>query len=159
MLMKTTRTCPFLTAITFISLSLNGCLVSPVEKSGGIGSVTVTNSNPSAIINAAQGVFPNYGYTPSTSHFPTSVSFDKEADRFARVMWGSYGDPQTIRVKVQIIPIPGGNDYRLIPKLYTISNVGEAGFESKRPLAGLWNSEFAPLLKQVSSEASGAGTH
>jgi len=73
-------------------------------------------------------------------------------------MWGSYGVPQTIRVKIQIIPIPGGNDYRIIPKVFTISNEGEAGFESKRPLAGLWNSEFAPLLKQVATEASGAGT-
>jgi len=143
--------------LALLPILLPGCLTAPVAQSGGIGSVTVTNSNPDAIIAATRSVFPNYGYSPSTSRYPISVSFDKDADRFARVMWGSYGDPQTIRVKVEIIPIPGSNDYRLVPKVYTVSNAGVAGFESKRPLAGLWNGEFAPLLKQVASQASGSG--
>jgi hypothetical protein len=144
-------------SLALLAFLLSGCLTAPVAQSGGIGSVTVTNSNPNAIIAATQNVFPNYGYNPSTSHYPTSVSYDKGSDRFARVMWGSYGDPQTIRVKVEIIPIPGSNDYRLSPKVYTVSDAGEAGFESKRPLLGLWNTEFAPLLMQVASQASGAG--
>lgn len=155
--MKTTRPYLGFLSLTLLSILFSGCLVAPVSQSGGIGSITVTNSNPNAIIAATQSVFPNYGYSPSSSHYPISVSFDKGSDRFARVMWGSYGDPQTIRVKVQIIPIPGSNDYRLVPKVYTISDAGEAGFESKRPLAGLWNTEFGPLLKQVAAQASGAG--
>jgi hypothetical protein len=76
----------------------------------------------------------------------------------AQVLWGSYGNPQTIRVKVQIVPIPASSDYRISPKVSTVSNAGEAGFESKRPLLSLWNSEFAPLLKQVAAKASGAGS-
>ena len=155
--MKLTPSRLTITALALFSFILNGCLVTPVEKSGGIGSVTVTNSNPQAIITAAQNVYSQYGYSFNSSHYPTSVSFDKGSDKFANVMWGSYGNPQTIRVKVSIVPIPGSNNYRLSPKVFTVSSAGEAGFESKRPLIGLWNSQFGPLLNRVSTQASGAG--
>jgi hypothetical protein len=123
-----------------------------------MGSVTVTNSNPTAIITAAQSVFANYGYTPTFGgDGVTSACFDKNSNRVANVLWGSYGDPQTLRVKIKIVQIPGTNDYRISPKVYTVSDAGEAGFESNRPLIGLWSSEFGPLLKKVSSQASGVG--
>ena len=123
-----------------------------------MGSVTVTNSNPTAIVTAAQSVFPNYGYTPTFGgDGVTSACFDKNSNRVANVLWGSYGDPQTLRVKMKIVQIPGTNDYRISPKVYTVSDAGEAGFESNRPLIGLWSSEFGPLLKKVSSQASGVG--
>lgn len=70
-------------------LLLSGCLVTPIQHSGGIGSVTVTNSNPTAIIAASQNIFPNYGYTLHTTHFPTSVSFDQAGNKTARIMWGA----------------------------------------------------------------------
>jgi len=143
--------------LSLFALLLAGCLTTPVSKSGGIGSVTVTNSNPSAIISAAQSVFPDYGYTPAFGNGINSVSFDKNSNKLANVLWGSYGDPQTIRVKVKIVQIPGTNDYRISPKVYTISNEGETGFQSKRPLMGLWNAEFGPLLKKVAAQASGRG--
>ena len=139
-----------------VSVLLSGCLTTPVDQSGGLGSVTVTNSNPNAITAAAQSVFPNYGYTCHSSKF-YSVSFDKNSNQLANIMWGSYDCPQTLRVKVTIIPIPGTNDYRISPKVYTVSDKGEAGFQSKRALIGLWGSEFGPLLKQISLQASGAG--
>lgn len=138
---------------------LTGCLTTPVDQSGGPGSVTVTNSNPTAIIAAAQSVFPNYGYTPAFGNGVSSVVFDKNSNKLANVLWGSYGCPQTIRVKVKIVQIPGSNNYRISPKVYTVSDAGEAGFESKRALMGLWGSEFGPLLKQVAAQASGAGGH
>ena len=140
-----------------VSLLLSGCLTSPVEDSGGMGSVTVINSNPNAIVAAAQAVFPQSGYQLSGSNFPNSISFDKGSNKFANVMWGSYGNPQTIRVRVSINPIPGTNNYRLVPKVYSVSSAGEAGFEDKRPLMGLWSSQFGPLLKQVAAQAGGAG--
>ena len=146
-----------LCGILLFALLLAGCLTTPVSKSGGMGSVTVTNSNPSAIISAAQSVFPDYGYTPAFGNGINSVSFDKNSNKLANVLWGSYGDPQTIRVKVKIVQIPGTNDYRISPKVYTISNEGETGFQSKRPLMGLWNAEFGPLLKKVADQASGSG--
>ena len=145
-----------LCGILLFAFLLAGCLTTPVDQSGGLGSVTVTNSNPNAIIAAAQSVFPNYGYTCHSSKF-YSVSFDKNSNQFASIMWGSYDCPQTLRVKVTIIPILGTNNYRISPKVYTVSDEGEAGFQSKRPLMGLWNAEFGPLLKKVSAQASGAG--
>jgi len=60
-------------------------------------------------------------------------------------------------VKVSIIPVPGTKNYRLSPKASTITSQGEAGFESKRPLVGLWNGQFQPVLDKVSDQASGAG--
>ena len=140
-----------------LSFLLSGCLVSPVSQSGGMGSVTVVNSNPSAIVAAAQVVFPQSGYQLATSNFPVSISFDKASSRFANIMWGSYGNPQTIRVRVNMNQIPGTNNYRLVPKVYSVSSAGEAGFEDKRPLMGLWSSQFGPLLKQVAAQAGGAG--
>jgi hypothetical protein len=132
-------------------------MVSPVGKSGGIGSVTVTNSNPAAIVAAAQTAFAESGYRLGPANFPDSVSFDKGSNKFANVMWGSYGDPQTIRVRVKMVQIPGTNDYRLVPKVYSVSDAGEAGFDDPRPLMGLWSGEFGPLLKRVAAQAGGAG--
>jgi hypothetical protein len=140
-----------------LPLLLSGCLVSSVSSSGGPGSITVTNSNPNAIVAAAQAVFPQAGYQLSGSNYPVSISFDKASNRFANVMWGSYGNPQTIRVRVNINQIPGTNNYRLVPKAYSVSSAGEAGFEDKRPLMSLWASQFGPLLKQVAEQAGGAG--
>jgi hypothetical protein len=148
----------FLTLVTSLaSLLLTGCLTQSVSSSGGLGSITVKNSNPSAIISATQEVFPNYGYTPHGGNGVSSVSFDKDSNKLANVLWGSYNCPQTLRVKVRIVQIPGTNDYRISPQVYTVSDKGEAGFESKRALAGVWGAEFGPLLKKVASQAGGAG--
>jgi len=140
-----------------VCLCLSGCLVSPVSSSGGMGSVTVVNSNPAAIVAAAQTVFPQAGYGLGPADFPNSISFDKGSSQIANVMWGSYGNPQTIRVRVNILPIAGTGNYRLVPKVFSVSDAGEAGFDSERPLMGLWSGEFGPLLKQVASVAGGAG--
>ncbi|TSA37264.1 MAG: hypothetical protein D4R65_01050 [Verrucomicrobiaceae bacterium] len=143
--------------VAVVASLVSGCLVSPVERSGGPGSVTVTNSNPSAIMTAAQDVFPGAGYQVGPVSFPNSISFDKGSSKFANIMWGSYGNPQTIRVRVNITRIPGTNDFRLSPKAYSVSSAGEAGFEDARPLMSLWASQFGPLLRQVAAQAGGAG--
>jgi hypothetical protein len=149
----------YLSALCAVAtLLLAGCLVTPVSESGGMGSITVTNSNPGAIVAAAQSVFPEYGYSPTFGgDGVSSVCFDKNSNRVANVLWGSYGDPQTLRVNVKIVQIPGTNNYRIIPKVSTISDAGEVGFESKHKLSGLWDSQFGPLMKRVAAQASGAG--
>lgn len=157
--MKQIRRMIFSSLLLIWTLIFTGCLVTPVSESGGIGSVTVTNSNPGAIIAAAQSVFPNYGYTYHNTRYPVSVSFDQSSNKIANVMWGSYGQPQTLRVKVNITAIPGSNNYRISPKVYSVTSAGEAGFESKRPVASLWNSQFAPLFRQIATQASGAGSY
>ena len=142
-----------LLAASLAVLLLAGCLSSPISSSGGIGAVTVKNTSVDRVISAAQTVFAGRGYTLSDSDYPESVSFDKPAGSFGNAMWGSYGDPQTIRVKIAMVPIPMTSDIRLEPRVYSVGDAGEAGFDSERPLIGLWNAEFGPMLKQIAGLA------
>ncbi len=142
-----------LLAASLAVLFLAGCLSSPISSSGGIGAVTVKNTSVDRVISAAQTVFAGRGYTLSDSDYPESVSFDKPAGSFGNAMWGSYGDPQTIRVKIAMVPIPMTSDIRLEPRVYSVGDAGEAGFDSERPLIGLWNAEFGPMLKQIAGLA------
>ena len=121
--------------------------------SGGIGAVTVKNTSPDAVINAAETVFAGRGYTLSDSNYPTSVSFDKPAGGFGNIMWGSYGNPQTIRVKIRMVQVPMTPDIRLEPSVYSVSGAGLAGFDDAHPLMGVWSAEFAPMLKQIAQMA------
>lgn len=140
-------------AASLAVLFLAGCLSSPISSSGGIGAVTVKNTSPDRVISAAQTVFAGRGYTLSESNYPESISFDKPSGGFGNAMWGSCGAPQSIRVKIQMVAIPMTSDIRLEPRVYSVTDAGEAGFDSQRPLMGLWNAEFAPMLKQVASLA------
>lgn len=142
-----------LLAASLAVLVLAGCLSSPIASSGGIGAITVKNTSVDRVISAAQTVFAGRGYTLSDSDYPDSVSFDKPAGSFGNAMWGSYGNPQSIRVKIAIVPIPMTSDIRLEPRVYSVGDAGEAGFDNERPLIGLWNAEFGPMLKQVASLA------
>jgi hypothetical protein len=134
-------------------LFLAGCLSSPIASSGGIGAITVKNTSVDRVISAAQTVFAGRGYTLSDSDYPESISFDKPAGAFGNAMWGNYGNPQSIRVKIAMVPIPMTSDIRLEPRVYSVGDAGEAGFDNERPLIGLWNAEFGPMLKQVASLA------
>jgi hypothetical protein len=142
-----------LLAASLAVLFLAGCLSSPIASSGGIGAITVKNTSVDRVISAAQTVFAGRGYTLSDSDYPESVSFDKPAGSFGNAMWGSYGNPQSIRVKIAMVPIPMTSDIRLEPRVYSVGDAGEAGFDNERPLIGLWNAEFGPMLKQVASLA------
>jgi hypothetical protein len=133
-------------------------LVSPVGGSGGIGATTVTNSNPSAIISAATEVFAGAGYSLGPVNYPDSVSFDKPAGAFGQAMYGSYGETTSYRAKLQIVNLPGTNDYRISTRVSRVSDAGEAGFEDSVPMMGIWSGEFGPLLKQIRQMASGAGS-
>lgn len=143
--------------IVLLAAGFAGCLVSPVERSGGMGSVTVSNSNPSAIIAAAQSVFPRYGYRLTQVRFPNSVTFEKPSSGFANIMWGSFANPQTVRAKLQIVPIPGTRDFRISPRLFSVSHAGVGGFEDARAISGLWASEFRPMLRRIAAQADNAG--
>lgn len=150
-------TLPRLVGLAALALVLSGCLVSPVERSGGLGSVTVSNSNPAAIIAAAQDVFLRSGYRATRVRYPHSVTFEKPSSQFANIMWGSFSRPQTVRAKLQIVPIPGTPDFRLSVRLYSVTSAGVAGFEDARRISGLWAAEFRPMLGRVASQADNAG--
>ncbi|MCX6961145.1 MAG: hypothetical protein NTZ08_01650 [Verrucomicrobia bacterium] len=142
-----------LAAVVISTWCLVGCLSSPITSSGGIGAVTVHDTNADAVTAAARNVFASRGYTLSGVDYPNSISFDKPAGGFGNVMWGSYGNPQTIRVRLAMMPIPGTDNIRLEPKVFSVSDAGEAGFDNARPLFGIWNAEFGPMLKDIARKA------
>jgi hypothetical protein len=142
-----------LAAVVISSWCLVGCLSSPITSSGGIGAVTVHDTNADAVTAAARNVFASRGYTLSGVDYPNSISFDKPAGGFGNVMWGSYGNPQTIRVRLTMVPIPGTDNIRLEPKVFSVSDAGEAGFDNERPLFGVWNAEFSPMMKDIARKA------
>ena len=115
--------------------------------------MTVHDTNADAVTAAARNVFASRGYTLSGVDYPNSISFDKPAGGFGNVMWGSYGNPQTIRVRLAMMPIPGTDNIRLEPKVFSVSDAGEAGFDNARPLFGIWNAEFGPMLKDIARKA------
>ena len=142
-----------LAAALIFSWCLAGCLSSPISSSGGIGAVTVHDTNVDAVTAAARNVFASRGYTLSGVDYPNSISFDKPSGGFGNVMWGSYGNPQTIRVRLAMVSIPGTDNIRLEPKVFSVSDAGEAGFDNARPLFGVWNAEFGPMLKDIARKA------
>jgi hypothetical protein len=142
-----------LAAVVLSSWCLVGCLSSPITSSGGIGAVTVHDTNADAVTAAARNVFASRGYTLSGVDYPNSISFDKPAGGFGNVMWGSYGNPQTVRVRLAMVPIPGTDNIRLEPKVFSVSDAGEAGFDNERPLFGVWNAELGPMMKDIARKA------
>jgi hypothetical protein len=149
----------FLPILVFVSILFSGCLVSPVSKSGGIGAVTVTNSNPSSILSAAQSAFAGSGYTLARIDYPDSASFDKPSGTFGRALYGSYGTTTSVRATLEIIPIPGTNNYRLGTQVSRVTDAGQAGFEDSVGMWGIWSAEFTPILKQIKAEADNAGAY
>jgi len=136
---------------------LASCLTTPTADSGGMGAVTVPNTNVSALISAAQTVFAQYGYTPGPMSYPDSISFDKPAGGFGKLLYGSYGTTTSIRVKLTLTPLTGKN-YRLGTRVSRITDAGEAGFESSRKMMGLWSGQFGPLLQKIKAQAANAGS-
>jgi hypothetical protein len=152
------KSLPFLAVLvsTAALVLLSGCLATKVDNSGGGGAFTATNTNVNAIIDAAGTIFPQYGYSTGPVDYPNSISFDKPAGAFGKLMYGSYGVTTTMRAKLVITPL-GGNNYRLSTRVARVSDAGEAGFEDTTKMVGLWSGEFNPLLRQIVAKASGAG--
>lgn len=140
-----------------LSFLFFGCLASSVDRSGGPGSITIKNTNPSAIREAAVPAFARSGYTLSRSSFPQSLSFDRPAGRTGELMFGSFGQTTTIRVRLQLVPLVGTNDFRVMTQVLRVNNAGQAGFERDTPMMRSWAAQFKPILRQIQSEAANAG--
>ncbi len=144
-------------AVTALLLPLTGCFVSQTASSGGMGSVTVSDTNRATIIEAAQAVFPSYGYEPGPANFPESISFDKSAGAVGQIAYGSYGETTTLRVTLTLTPIPGTNDVRMSPTVYSVSDAGQAGFEDPTRRSQLFALEFKPILEKIRARSAGVG--
>ncbi len=139
------------------ALLLAGCLTTPVSQHGGPGSVTVPNTNPRAIFKAARAVFAEYGYSPGPGKFPQTISFDRPAGAFGELMFGSYNRTTTFRVQLEILPLPGSNDFRLAPRVSRISHGSMAGFERDTNMMRFWSGQFRPILRDIKNRAANAG--
>ena len=122
-----------------------------------MGAVTVSNTNVNALVAAAQTAFAQYGYRVGPSNYPSAMSFEKQAGGFGKLMYGSYDETTTFRVWMSMTQIPGTNDYRLGTRATRVADAGEAGFEESTKMAGFWSGQFGPILKQIQSQAAGAG--
>lgn len=156
-IMKPFHCLVYVALIALCASSFSGCLVGNVSGSGGLGATTVTDTNPTAIISAANEEFTNAGYSMGPANYPNSVSFDKSAGAFGKAMYGSYDQTTSYRAKVSISNIPGTNNYRIGIKVSRVNDAGQAGFEDDVPMVGAWAIEFAPLLQRIRTKASGAG--
>jgi hypothetical protein len=138
-------------------VGLSGCLTSPVERSGGPGSITVPNSNPEAIRRAAIAIFPRYGYSPGPGSFPSSMSFQRPSGRTGEVMFGGFNQTTFFRVRIQIIPIAGTSDIRLTTQVYRVTNADQPGFARETAMFRSWSSQFQSILRKIRSQAEDAG--
>jgi hypothetical protein len=145
-----------LTSLGLIFL-LAGCLVSPIERSGGPGSITIPDTNLSAILSAAKAVFARYGYAPGPGNQISSISFDQPAGSFGQLMFGSYGRTTTFRVRLQIVPLPDAGDFRLIPRVSRVSNTNRAGFEDEVQMTRFWSGQFRSILRDIKTAAAHVG--
>jgi hypothetical protein len=139
-------------------LALSGCLATPVERSGGPGSVTISNTNPAAVRAAAVRAFARYGYTPGPSGFPRWITFQRPAGRNGTAAFGGPFTEVAIRVRLDIAPIPGTRDIRVMPSVHRVTSPGRAGFERETPMARLWSSQFRAALQDIQRNATGAGS-
>ncbi len=150
------RALPILALIAFLTTQ-SGCFVSQTASYGGMGSVTVSDTNRATIIEAAQAVFPSYGYEPGPANFPESISFDKPAGAAGQIAYGSYGETTTLRATITLTPIPGTDDVRMSPSVYSVSDAGQAGFEDPTRRSQLFALEFKPILEKIRARAAGVG--
>lgn len=140
-----------------VALLFAGCLAPAPNKEGGPTSVVVTNSNYAAIAGAAQSVFAEYNYTQGPANFPTSLSFEKPAGGFGKLMWGGYDVKTVIRAKLNITALPNGKDYNIHVTVYAIRDDGMADMADQQKLLGMWAMQFKPILTKIQAQASGAG--
>lgn len=138
-------------------LLMAGCLATPVERSGGPGSITIPNTNVRAVANASRDAFARHGYRPGPSSFPTWISFERPAGRTGRLMYGPVGST-AVRVRLTLVPIPGGNDIRVVPRVSSVRHAGRPGFEDETPtLLRSWAAQLRPVLREVQAGAANAG--
>jgi hypothetical protein len=63
----------------------------------------------------------------------------------------------SFRVRVQLIQLPGTNDFRLIPEVDRVNNANVAGFEDSVRMMNVWSGQFKPIMRQIKEQASNAG--
>lgn len=135
-----------------------GCIVTSPGGGGGFGATTIPNTNPTAIIQAANSAFYDAGYSPSLANYPESVSYDREAGSFGQLMYGSWDEKASYRATLHMRPQGNGTNYRVWVTVARVNNAGMAGFEDSTPMMSLWAGEFNPVVRKIKEQAANAGS-
>jgi len=140
-----------------VGFLFHGCLAVPVERTGGPGSVTIPNTNVYALTAASRNAFARRGYHPGPGNFPEWIVFQGSTGQMAQVPLGGGTRPTTLRVQLQMVPLPGSNDYRLIPSIFRVDPAGQATVESDAQMLRALNSQFRPIMRDIKREAGNQG--
>ncbi len=118
--------------------------------------MTIPNSNPRAIRAAAVSAFAIDGYRLVVDDSPRSLSFDRPLTPAEEVLFGSHTRSTTIRVRVDLVPVPQTTDFRLIPQVSRTASTRAAQRETPM-LTGRWATQIRPILLEVRRMAANAG--
>lgn len=143
-----------LTAIAGVSMLLSGCATAPVDRSGVSGAITVPDTNPEAITRAARPAFARYGYQPARGTTAQSLFFQRPSAPAGGPLLGNPPPGTTLRVRLQLLPLSGGNDYRLLIQVAQADMRSPSGDQTS---LRLWMSEFNSVLREIRAQAAHAG--
>lgn len=137
-------------------LVLSGCLSYPTGQPGP-GTVTVPNTNPRAIFNAAETTFSNAGFTRTASHFPHSITFEQRQGH-GRTMGASFDTrASSYRVILQVAQLPGTHDFRLMPRVDRADHRNVADLGRRSQIVRVWSGQFQSLVVRTQTRAANAG--
>lgn len=138
-------------------VGLAGCLATPVERTGGPGSITIPNTNTVAVATAAREVFPRYGFSTGPSGLPNWISFQRPVGRTGQLAFGGFHGQTVIRARLTLLPIAGTNDIRVIPRVSNVRSAGVPGFEDETPMIfRSWATQLRPILREIHDRAANA---
>jgi hypothetical protein len=149
------RSLPVCVSLAIVCL-LTGCLFRPLADSGATGSVTIANTTPDAVRRAAVPVFARHGYIERRSRSPQSLTFERPAGKLGEFAFGSMTQTTSFRVVLQMVPLPGSRDIRIVPSIFRVNNSGVTGFESDTRMLGIWSTQLRPILREIDGRAAGA---
>ena len=135
---------------------LAGC-ATPEEQSGVSGSTTVPDTNPEAIRHAAQPAFARYGYSPGRGTATQSLVFQRPAAQFAERLLGTPPSSANLTVRLQLSPLPHGNDFRLHIQVIRMDIRRPGGPSTDTQSVRLWKNQFESILREIQANAAHAG--
>ena len=137
-------------------LVLSGCLSYPTAQSGP-GTVTIPNTNPRAIFNAAEMTFSNAGFTRSASHFPHSITFEQRQSPGRKMAVSFDTRASSYRVILHIARLPGTHDFRLMPRVDRMDHRRVADVGRRSQIVRVWSGRFQSLVVRTRTRAANAG--
>ena len=140
-----------------IAVLMTGCTTEPLDRSGISGSITVPNTNPAAIRSAALPAFARYGYSPGRGSTAQSLAFQRPSSQFGARLLDTPATTTNLGVRLQLLPLPHNNDFRLLVQVNRIDIRQPAGTAADTKSVRLWMSQFESILREIRANAANAG--